>query len=322
MKFILVLLGLIFAAFFVNGACQDGQQQSCGYSNEGDCKLGVMICENGEWTVCLGDKGPVNEVCGDKRDNDCDWQTDEECECKTGDERECGSKKGVCKEGVERCVDGSWSGECEGGFIGYPTEFCDNELDDDCDGSVNEGCIVNVSCSDGIQNQDEEGVDCGGSCENECASCSDGIQNQGETGIDCGGPCNVCETIVDVAQPVVNVAPEKNSEDEEVSSYCGDGFCDAGEDEENCSKDCGTAGSREIVFFVIGLVAVIALLAVGWLMYKKFTSKIEKPQKEKKSAFIDLQKIKQLEIEQRKQYKNKTEDELEKSLSRFEKVFK
>ncbi|MBK7389722.1 MAG: hypothetical protein IPI23_11835 [Bacteroidetes bacterium] len=26
------------------------------------------------------------------------------------------------------------------------------------------------------------------------ATCSDGIQNQGETGIDCGGPCAACPT--------------------------------------------------------------------------------------------------------------------------------
>ena len=48
-----------------------------------------------------------------------------------------------------------------------------------------------ATCSDGIQNQGETGIDCGGPC-TACASCSDGIQNQGETGIDCGGPCSPC----------------------------------------------------------------------------------------------------------------------------------
>jgi hypothetical protein len=47
------------------------------------------------------------------------------------------------------------------------------------------------TCSDGIQNQGETGVDCGGPC-SVCPTCSDGIQNQGETGIDCGGPCSPC----------------------------------------------------------------------------------------------------------------------------------
>ncbi len=48
-----------------------------------------------------------------------------------------------------------------------------------------------ATCSDGIQNQGETGVDCGGPCA-ACPTCNDGIQNQGETGIDCGGPCVAC----------------------------------------------------------------------------------------------------------------------------------
>src|SRR5436853_6975316 len=27
-------------------------------------------------------------------------------------------------------------------------------------------------------------------------TCSDGIQNQGETGVDCGGPCSACPTVL------------------------------------------------------------------------------------------------------------------------------
>ncbi|GAA4278093.1 hypothetical protein [Aquimarina mytili] len=46
------------------------------------------------------------------------------------------------------------------------------------------------SSSDGIQNLDEQGIDCGGSNTPACPSCSDGIQNQDEEGVDCGGPCN------------------------------------------------------------------------------------------------------------------------------------
>jgi hypothetical protein len=50
------------------------------------------------------------------------------------------------------------------------------------------------TCSDGIQNQDETGVDCGGSC-GACPvtppapTCSDGIKNGDETGVDSGGSC-------------------------------------------------------------------------------------------------------------------------------------
>lgn len=48
------------------------------------------------------------------------------------------------------------------------------------------------ACDDGIQNGDETGVDCGGSCPTVCPTCDDGIQNGDETGVDCGGSCGPC----------------------------------------------------------------------------------------------------------------------------------
>jgi len=53
-------------------------------------------------------------------------------------------------------------------------------------------CSDDETCDDGLQNQDERGVDCGGVCP-ACFTCSDGIQNGGEEGIDCGGiDCDEC----------------------------------------------------------------------------------------------------------------------------------
>ena len=63
---------------------------------------------------------------------------------------------------------------------------CNN--DDDNDGP-------DPTCTDGIQNGDEEGVDCGGSCQpcEMMATCDDGVQNGDEEGVDCGGSsCNAC----------------------------------------------------------------------------------------------------------------------------------
>ncbi len=58
------------------------------------------------------------------------------------------------------------------------------------------GCkkdTVDETCSDGIMNQGETSIDCGGPCTCNTASCSDGIMNNGETSIDCGGPnCTAC----------------------------------------------------------------------------------------------------------------------------------
>lgn len=62
----------------------------------------------------------------------------------------------------------------------------------DCGGPT---CPACPSCTDGIQNGQETGVDCGGPTCTPCASCTDGIQNGQETGVDCGGPtCPVCPT--------------------------------------------------------------------------------------------------------------------------------
>ncbi|MFQ5686557.1 MAG: hypothetical protein ACE5GV_07850 [Candidatus Scalindua sp.] len=55
------------------------------------------------------------------------------------------------------------------------------------------------TCFDGIQNQDETGIDCGGVCEINFGfvcppppeTCFDGIMNQDETGIDYGGVCGI-----------------------------------------------------------------------------------------------------------------------------------
>jgi hypothetical protein len=50
-----------------------------------------------------------------------------------------------------------------------------------------------ATCSDGVQNQDEAAIDCGGATCPECASCSDSTQGPDETGLDCGGPlCDPC----------------------------------------------------------------------------------------------------------------------------------
>ena len=58
-------------------------------------------------------------------------------------------------------------------------------------GSCKKNSSKSGTCYDGIKNQDETAVDCGGKC-SKCPTCSDGIQNQGETSIDCGGACANC----------------------------------------------------------------------------------------------------------------------------------
>lgn len=102
---------------------------------------------------------------------------------------------GSCPDVACPCGDGSTistsscvNGYCEG------RDACE----DSCNGRDGYLCneTAEASCSDGVQNGDESGVDCGGSCA-ACGAeptCDDGVQNGDETGVDCGGDCAACTT--------------------------------------------------------------------------------------------------------------------------------
>lgn len=87
------------------------------------------------------------------------------------------------------------SGGCGGGNSG-PTcsdgVMNGNETGIDCGGPDCSPC--GATCSDGIMNGNETGIDCGGPDCSACApTCSDGVMNGNETGVDCGGPdCSPC----------------------------------------------------------------------------------------------------------------------------------
>ena len=85
----------------------------------------------------------------------------------------------------------------------------------DCGGPDCEPCIF-ITCDDGIQNGDETGIDCGGSFCVPCFTCFDGIQNGDEEGVDCGGSfCEPCITCIDGIQ---------NGDEEGID--CGGSFCE------------------------------------------------------------------------------------------------
>lgn len=107
------------------------------------------------------------------------------------------------------------------------------------------------SCNDGIQNQNEEGIDCGGVC-TACASCSDGLLNGDEEGVDCGGSCrNSCE---------VECNPKCNDQDlctedrcvngncvyTKITPCCGNFYCEESEDYASCPADCDAPSEESI----------------------------------------------------------------------------
>ena len=145
--------------------CSAGYSQACyggdpRYAGVGDCQFGSQPCEAaGEfssWGACGGWIGPAVEVCGGGDEN-CDGTIDEGCGCSPGLTESCYATDsgamlsgtpglGACRAGARTCrpaLGSSMFGACEGA-IGASPEVCDNGLDDDCDGTVDEGCTCSI----------------------------------------------------------------------------------------------------------------------------------------------------------------------------------
>jgi len=77
---------------------------------------------------------------------------------------------------------GSWSAYGKGGEGWHGTISLDRFTHQFCSE------YFPPSCDDGIKNQNEQGVDCGGQCK-PCVSCHNRIKDGNEEGVDCGGSC-------------------------------------------------------------------------------------------------------------------------------------
>ncbi|MCB9640067.1 MAG: hypothetical protein H6728_04615 [Myxococcales bacterium] len=115
----------------------------------GACQAGKRVCQNGSYGECQGQTTPQVEDCKDNLDNNCDGRVNEGCLCEDGKTQDCYTGPantqdiGVCRKGQQTCQGGVW-GECRGAQTPTP-ERC-NQLDDDCDGIVDNRC---GSCGDG-----------------------------------------------------------------------------------------------------------------------------------------------------------------------------
>jgi IgGFc binding protein/Sulfatase-modifying factor enzyme 1/Putative metal-binding motif len=224
----------------------DGYDNDCnGFTDEGlgttDCGLGecahtVDNCSLGAFQTCDPLQGAVTEIC-DNKDNDCDGITDEGLikSCYVGSgcvetpvDSGNWSCEGICSPGNSICSTGLYS-TCDG-QVSPTTEICNN-LDDNCDGTKDEG--LSRTCYSGPEGTAGEGVciggtqDCAigswGSCVGEVipsAEICDTLDNDcnGNTDdmgtLNCGlGECNntvnVCESgALQTCNPLLGAQPE------------------------------------------------------------------------------------------------------------------
>ena len=173
---------------------------TCG-TDVGACSAGVEHCRGGV-VVCEGAVGGRDETCN-AMDDDCDGSTDE---MNPGGGGSCGTDVGICAPGTRQCTGGTLV--CMGA-TGAGTEMC-NSLDDDCDGSVDEGdpgggasCGTDVgACTAGVQRCIGGTVQCQGTVAGTAESCNgidddcDGLTDEGNPGggAACGSAIGECTT--------------------------------------------------------------------------------------------------------------------------------
>jgi len=157
------------------------------------------------FTVIPAVEGEVKDYCGD---GFC-IET-ENCSSCTKD---CGECAEPCAP-LWHCIE--WTACQPTGFqtrVCAPLTAC---MEDALRPAESRSCRYNATCTDGLKNGEERGVDCGGPCSS-CPSCFDGVMNGGEFGVDCGGSCVPCPS-------------------------CDDGLKNQGESDVDCSGPCAPCG--------------------------------------------------------------------------------
>tara|TARA_Y100000310_G_scaffold269652_1_gene282976 strand:- start:797 stop:3301 length:2505 start_codon:yes stop_codon:yes gene_type:complete len=305
----------------VNELCNDGIDNDCdGYIDYEDDNCAVICDRDGdnhfpmdilfhERIICslagyqegdCNDNNPLvhidaTEICGDDIDNNCNQALD--CEedscsndqacatCIPGEQGFCTTNlPGECREGERICQANSEWGECES--IHIIDEICYNELDDDCDGQIDEGCTTGAycdlttscpttQCCIDATCTDHENVLCYVDVDNDLYGTNDASIPTKVAGENCacypdvigGVSTNYVRNNFDCDDSNPNINPEaievcNNGMDENCDTLidqactatCNDGICEAGEDMINCPPDCVTSMACETTLLSEGAV--------------------------------------------------------------------
>jgi len=204
----------------------------------------------------------VEEECNGIDDN-CDGSIDEQCPCRQGEIIVCGKDEGICKPGTQLCVEG-WLTSCNGpGYLGpEETDSCDDGLDNNCDGFIDENCTCDEGdtqpcgsnigiCEEGTQvcYNNQFGAVCNGEKKGSAEICDDTKDNDCDTYTD--GDDSNCQVSNPTVSGPSSCANRRQDGDEE-GIDCGGSCptpcdvkpdaCDFGKITEKCI--CGKAAYR------------------------------------------------------------------------------
>jgi len=211
-----------------NLPCFDGDPSAV-LDKDSPCGLGKRSCNNGSWGECVGQSMPEIEVCNGI-DDDCDGEIDNNIE--TG---LCGyNEVGICHYGNDMCMPDSAEMMCVG--ASYPQNEACNNLDDDCDGQVDEDLwdLCESVCGQGVAMCHEGNwINC--TAPQPSPEICDGIDNDCDTFVDDADPdLESCTCQEDDTQfctsPLPMLDPITNLPAEAPYNACGVGiqYCEPG----------------------------------------------------------------------------------------------
>ncbi len=174
--------------------------QSCTASN--DC-IGTQTCTSGTWSACATTLNNCDTECDGTIDSLCQADACIPCNCINGQTQNCSLQNGVCAGAQQTCNYGIWS-DCNYGVSYEVSETLCDSLDNDCDGTTDEGCVsactpnteINTThycdANSSVQEKKINNTTCGGNYEcgsNNCIESRDSCVQGNNSGWACW-----CET--------------------------------------------------------------------------------------------------------------------------------